>query len=78
MIKRIMKRRAEGSTRKDDANLDTVKHRLETFHNTTMPAIQWLGGRLGNIKFSDIDSSEQEQQNFARILSALNIPTQNA
>ncbi len=78
MIDRINKRRTEGSTRKDDANLDTVKHRLETFHNITMPAIGWLGSEPDNIKFSDIDSSEQESKNFARILSALQIPTQNA
>lgn len=70
MIKRIAKRRAEGSTRKDDSNTKTIQHRIDTFHEITMPAIQWLSG-VGGITFSDIDSSEEESANFARIQSAL-------
>ena len=71
MIKRINKRHTEGSTRKDDSNIDIVRHRIEAFHETTMPAIQWLA-RVGDITFSDIDSNEEESANFNRITSALN------
>ena len=70
MIKRINKRRSEGSVRKDDSNIDIVHHRIDAFHNITMPAIKWLSG-VGCITFSDIDSSEEESANFTRILSAL-------
>ena len=70
MERRISKRKNEGSTRRDDADAKTVHHRIETFHTTTMPAIKWLAG-VGDITFSDVDSSEQESVNFARILSAL-------
>ena len=71
MEKRISKRKREGSTRKDDGDIDIVRHRIETFHTTTMPAIKWLSG-VGNITFSDVDSSEHESANFARIVNALN------
>ena len=71
MEKRISKRKREGSTRTDDANTKTVHHRIETFHETTMPAIKWLMTGAGGIEFSDIDSSEEESANFARILDAL-------
>lgn len=71
MIKRINKRRSEGSTRKDDSNINIVRHRIDAFHTITMPAIKWLSG-VGDITFSDIDSSEHESANFARILHALN------
>ena len=70
MIKRINKRLSEGSARKDDSNINIVHHRIETFHDITMPAIKWLAGAVG-ITFSDVDSSEEESANFARILSAL-------
>ena len=70
MIKRINKRHTEGSTRKDDSNIDIVRHRIEAFHETTMPAIQWLA-RVGDITFSDVDSNEEESANFNRITSAL-------
>ena len=71
MIKRINKRHTEGSTRKDDSNIDIVRHRIEAFHETTMPAIQWLA-RVGDITFSDVDSNEEESANFNRITSTLN------
>ena len=70
MVKRINKRKAEGSTRTDDATTKTVHHRIENFHEITMPAIRWLSG-AGGIVFSDIDSSEEESANFARIVKAL-------
>ena len=71
MMQRINKRKSEGSVRRDDNNAKTILHRIDTFHNTPMPAIQWLSG-AGDIAFSDVDSSEQESANFARILTALN------
>ena len=70
MIKRINKRKSAGSTRKDDGSIDIVQHRIDAFHKITMPAIQWLSG-VGCITFSDIDSSEEESANFARIRMAL-------
>lgn len=70
MIKRIAKRRAEGSTRRDDGNINIIRHRIDAFHEITMPAIRWLSG-VGDITFSDVDSSEEESANFARILKTL-------
>lgn len=71
MIQRINKRKAAGSNRKDDNSITTIQHRIETFHITTMPAIEWMATRAGDITFSDVDSSEEESANFARILRAL-------
>lgn len=70
MQKRIIKRKREGSTRRDDSDMSIVQHRIETFHNTTMPAIQWLA-RAGDITFSDIDSNGPENENFSHIVAAL-------
>ena len=70
MMHRITKRKREGSVRKDDADAKTVHHRIETFHKATMPAIKWMSG-VGHITFSDVDSTEEESKNFARILDAL-------
>lgn len=71
MVQRINKRKAAGSNRKDDNSITTIQHRIETFHITTMPAIEWLATRAGDITFSDVDSSEEESANFTRILHAL-------
>ena len=70
MVKRINKRKREGSGRTDDATAKKVHHRIKKFHKITMPAIEWLSG-VGDIMFSDVDSSEEENDNFARILNAL-------
>ena len=70
LIKRIAKRRAEGSRRRDDGNIDIIRHRIDAFHEITMPAIRWLSG-VGNITFSDVDSSDEESANFARICAVL-------
>ncbi|MBQ2005470.1 MAG: nucleoside monophosphate kinase [Alphaproteobacteria bacterium] len=71
MVRRIQKRKSEGSNRRDDSNMSIVNHRIETFHNTTMPAITWLAG-VGDITFSDIDSNGPENENFDHIVDALN------
>lgn len=70
MQKRIIKRKREGSTRRDDSDMSIVQHRIETFHSTTMPAIKWLA-RAGDITFSDIDSNGPENENFSHIVAAL-------
>jgi len=70
IIKRLNKRLNEGSHRADDANPDVVRHRIETFLKTTMPAIDWLRSANG-IKFSDVDVSGDLDDNFKNITQAL-------
>lgn len=70
MIARINKRIREGGGRADDADAAAIRRRLDTFWNTTMPAIEWLRTAPG-IKFSDVDVTGPVDENFARILAAL-------
>ncbi len=70
MIKRIQKRILEGSGRKDDANEESIKNRLDIFWNNTMPVIQWLE-TVPDIKFSQIDVSGELNDNFNKIMKAL-------
>lgn len=70
IIKRLNKRLNEGSTRADDANPEIVRHRIETFAKTTMPAIDWLHDANGII-FSDIDASGDVDSNYNNITKAL-------
>lgn len=72
MIQRIKKRIAEGGGRADDANTETIKHRLNIFWTTTIPAINWLK-EVPNIKFSAVDVQGDVNDNFKEILEALNI-----
>lgn len=55
MLARINKRINEGAGRKDDADPDAVKRRLDTFFNVTVPAIEWLHTADG-VKFAEIDA----------------------
>ena len=55
MLARINKRINEGAGRKDDADPDAVKRRLDTFFNVTVPAIEWLRTAEG-IHFAEIDA----------------------
>ena len=67
MLARIAKRIREGGGRADDADAAAVRRRLDTFWNTTMPAIEWLRNANG-VRFSDIDvSDENVDVNFARV-----------
>ncbi len=70
MIKRIQKRINEGAGRADDADVAAIRRRLDIFWNTTMPAINWLR-EVPDIKFSDIDVSGELNENFNKILNAL-------
>ncbi len=70
MIARIEKRMREGSNRADDADMSVIRRRLDTFWYTTMPAIEWMSTAPG-IKFADIDSTGDVNDNFNRILVAL-------
>lgn len=70
MIKRINKRINEGGGRADDADSAAVRRRLDTFWQVTMPAIDWLRTAPG-IKFSDVDVTGPVDENFARILAAM-------
>ncbi len=70
MIARINKRIREGVGRKDDANPDVIRRRLDTFWKITIPAIEWLRTAPG-IRFSDIDAHGEENDNFAEIVAAL-------
>ena len=68
---RLEKRLNTGSTRADDTDATVVEHRIATFMNTTMPAIDWLRTAPG-IHFSDVDvSAETADENFVNILAAL-------
>ena len=42
VAKRIAQRNAEGGGRADDADMNAVKKRVNTFNRVTMPAISWL------------------------------------
>ena len=70
LIQRIQKRISAGSNRSDDAAMKTIRHRLENFHKTTMPAIEWLRTAPG-ISFSEIDAAGDANDNFAEITDAL-------
>lgn len=70
MMKRIQKRMNEGGGRADDADPAAVRRRLDTFWQITMPAIKWLETADG-IKFSDVDTSGPVDENFARIIAAM-------
>ena len=71
MIMRINKRIREGGGRADDADATAVRRRLDTFWKVTMPAIDWLRTARG-IKFSDVDVTGPVDENFARIITAMN------
>lgn len=70
MIARIEKRRRESGGRTDDADMAVVRRRLDTFWNTTMPAIEWLRNVPG-IKFSDVDVTGNVDENMENIMVAL-------
>ena len=70
LVQRIQKRVRTGSHRADDATMKTIRHRLENFHKTTMPAVDWLRTAPG-ITFSEIDAAGDVNDNFADITSAL-------
>lgn len=42
VAKRIAQRNAEGGGRADDADMNAVKKRVDTFNRVTMPAITWM------------------------------------
>lgn len=71
MMARINKRIREGGGRADDADAAAVRRRLDTFRNKTMPAIKWLSKAPG-IYFSDLDSTGNIDDNFARVCAAIN------
>lgn len=56
MIDRIKKRLSEGSARVDDAMEETVRCRLDTFANQTLPAIEFLRD-APSIQFLEIDAT---------------------
>ncbi len=71
MVARINKRIREGGGRADDADVNAVRRRLDTFWNVTMPAIDWLR-TVKNIKFSDVRVDGPDvNENFAGIKKAI-------
>lgn len=70
MMARIQKRINAGGGRADDADMDAVRRRLDTFWRVTMPAIDWLRTADG-IHFAEVDVSGPVDENFARITAAL-------
>lgn len=70
IFERVHKRLREGSTRRDDANDAIVQRRLDTFYNTTIPAVDWLRTAPG-IHFSTVDAVGTVDENFAEIVTAL-------
>ena len=70
LIERIQKRVHNGSNRSDDSAMQIIKRRLQNYHEITMPAIEWLRNAPG-IKFSEIDATGDEQDNFRDISLAL-------
>lgn len=70
MLKRIQKRVREGGGRADDTDATAIRHRLDSFWKTTMPAINWLRDN-DTINFTDINVSDDVNTNFAKIEKAL-------
>jgi len=70
MLQRINKRIREGGGRADDADAAAVRRRLDAFWNVTVPAIEWLRTAPG-IKFADVDVTGHVDDNFAKIVDAL-------
>ncbi len=70
ILSRIEKRRRETGGRRDDANPNAIMHRIQHFHDETMPAIEWLRDAPG-IHFVHVDARGTADENFAEILAAL-------
>lgn len=70
MLARINKRISQGAGRADDADATAVKRRLDTFFNTTMPAIEWLRGANG-VKFMEIDACGTPDEIYSDIMSRM-------
>lgn len=71
MIAHIKKRICEGGNRKDDADENAVRKRIESFKNITLPAIQWLSD-ISTIKFFDIKlPGDDICENFEVILHTI-------
>lgn len=70
LVRRIQKRVRTGSRRADDVAIKTIRHRLENFHKTTMPAVDWLRTAPG-IKFSEIHAVANMRECFKQIIVAL-------
>lgn len=70
MLARINKRIREGGGRADDSDALAVERRLNTFFDTTMPAIEWLRSAHG-IHFADVDGTGTIDENMSRVLHAL-------
>lgn len=71
IMARLTKRQRDGSTRADDANPAIVRHRIDNFVKTTMPAIDWLR-TAPHIRFDEVDVSGPVDENFVNIMETLN------
>ena len=70
LIQRIHKRVHDGVKRRDDSSAEAIQRRLNTFHQVTVPAVEWLRN-APCIKFSEIDAHGDANDNFAEIILAL-------
>ena len=66
MIERLQ-RRALRENRLDDANLEVIKKRLETYDNETKPVVDYYGPKLVH----QIDSSEHPVKVLRQILDVM-------
>lgn len=57
-------RRAEIEGRKDDAERDTIQHRIDTYHQKTEPLKQFY---LGQGKYNEIDGNGAIEEIFAKL-----------
>ncbi len=70
MMQRISKRNREGGKRIDDASTETIKKRIDTYFQMTMPAIDWLR-ECPRVQFTEIDASGDINDNISKIITAL-------
>jgi len=72
VAKRIAQRNAEGGGRADDADMNAVKKRVDTFNRVTMPAITWMRTNP-NVDFVCLPIQDAEiAVNYENFKAALN------
>ena len=72
VAKRIAQRNAEGGGRADDADMNAVKKRVNTFNRVTMPAIKWMQANSHVISVEVPITNDTPDVNYAKLKALLN------
>ena len=67
---RIQKRIADGGSRADDADIESIRTRLALYHEKTMPLVEWYRANP-KVKFSQVDVSRTVEENFKDVARAI-------